>query len=191
MGRKGRKASPGKRTKSGRLYRDNYPTPIYDRGSDWVQARKAKFGDHYSTAIGRAFVTGLLGDGDQAKDRYTMAKRLAATRKRYYAHRIPSCALDVSPRGGNVVMIVTEDQAEQALADKHWLAHAERAMDRGCVPYLDQLLSDAHTDEGPYWLTNLIEGPCDNRDKMVLDAALKALDALIPNRRAGIIRVAC
>lgn len=193
MARKGRKLKQGKRTASGRLARDNYPTPIYDRGSERVQAMREQFGTDYNTAIGRAYASGLLGQGDQAKDRYMVGKRLAKVRLRYYAHRRPTCALDNSPRG-NVVLIITEDEYEQALLDKAWLKEAEAKIDRGCAPYLDQLLSDLYTDAGPYWLTSLIEakpGQHDKRDLMVLAAALRALDALIPHRRAGVIRVAC
>jgi len=182
MAKRGRPRKQGKRTESGRLKRNNYPVPVYDKGSDWVQSMRARFGEHYSTALGRAYATGLLGEGTEAKERYDIGKKLARVRKRYFGHRQVGSALDMSPRG-NVVLIVTEEEAEQALADKEWLEWAARKMDKGCVPYLDQLLSDVHADSGPYWLANLIEGPCDRRDKMVLDAALKALDAIVPQRR--------
>ena len=186
MARAGRKAKAGKRTKSGRLVRDT----TFDKGSDWVQAQRERFDAHYSTALGRAYASGLLGQGAEAKDRYDAGKRLARTRSRYYAHRRTRCALDTSPRG-NVVVIVTEDELEQALADKQWLAEAERKIPPACAPYLDQLLSDIHTDAGPYWLTLLLEtkpAERDRRDLMVLDLALRALDAIAPKRTEGIIR---
>jgi len=172
----GRKRKPGKRTESGRISRAG-AVPLFDHGSDRVRAMRDKFGTDYNTALGRAFAFGLLGQGNEAKDRYSLGKRLAKVRQRYYGHRRPTCALDNSPRG-NVILIITEDELERALADKAWLKQAEAKIDQGCAPYLDQLLSDLYTDTGPYWLANLIEGPSDARDRMVLDAALKALDAL-------------
>lgn len=185
MARKGRPRKQGRRTESGRLKRNNYPAPVYDKGAERIQAMRAQFGDHYSSALGRAYVMGFLGEGSEAKERYDVGKKLARVRSRYFAHRQTRCALDTSPRG-NVVIIITEDELEQAKADREWLREAERKIDPGCAPYLDQLLSDLYTDTGPYWLANLIEArpdQRDRRDRMVLDAAIRALDAIVPQRR--------
>ena len=99
-------------------------------------------------------------------------------------------ALDTSPRG-NVVLIIAEDELEQTLADKRWLRDAESKIPPACAPYLDQLLSDIYTDAGPYWLANLLDakpGRGDSRDMMVLNLALRALDAIAPRTTEGIIR---
>jgi hypothetical protein len=188
MGKRGRPRKPGRRLECGRLKKDNHAA-LFDKGSDWVQSRKALFGEHYGSAIGRAFAWGLLGEGQQAKDRYEAGKRLYAVRKRYYGHKGVRCPLDDTPRGGNVVLLNPELQ-ERDEADKAYLADCERKIDPGCAPYLDQLLDDLFTDQGPYWIQNLIEGPTDNRDRMVLQAALRALDAICPRQVEPRIRVA-
>lgn len=68
--RRGRSSKPGKRTKSGRLARDGYAQPLYDCGNERVQALSARYGTHYSTALGRAYAAGLLGEPQEALNRY-------------------------------------------------------------------------------------------------------------------------
>lgn len=62
MGRAGRKRKDGKREPNGRLQR----VSGFDKGSDWVQAQRARYGEHYSTALGRAYAAGLLGEESEA-----------------------------------------------------------------------------------------------------------------------------
>ena len=49
MAKAGRKMKSGKRTKTGRLSRAGI-SPI-DRGTERTQAMRARFGDHYQTAL--------------------------------------------------------------------------------------------------------------------------------------------
>lgn len=188
MGRKGRPSKPGKRDKSGRLKREGRDT-TFDRGSDWVQARRDRYGEHYGSAIGRAFAAGLLGDGSQAKDRFDAAKKFARAYLRIISQDRYRCALDRTPRGNLAVSLSPEASAFE-LHEQKWLFEAMATLDRtGCRPYLDQLLSTRHTDHGPYWLDMLLMGRRHPADIAVLDAALSAIDAIAPRRAEGIIRV--
>jgi hypothetical protein len=55
------------------------------------------------------------------------------------------------------------------------------AMDvSGTRPYFDQLISSLHVDSGPYWLENLLKGGKHPADRMVLAAAIRALDIIAP-----------
>lgn len=183
MAKTGRKPKAGRRTKSGRLARNNYPIPAYDRGSEWVRRQRERFGEHYSTAIGRAFATGLLGEGAEAKARLDAAKRFVRAYRKFIGGEFYRCPLDDTPRG-NIVTLDSEKDAEQ----QAWLFIAMDSMDQsGGRPYLDQLLSREHTDTGPQWLDRLLDGKRDNRDRIVLEAALKALDAITPEVHVGIL----
>jgi hypothetical protein len=151
--------------------------------SAWVSGQRARFGNYYTTALGRAFVTGLLGEGNEGKDRYDNACKFVRLYVRFIGGSGYRCPLDDTPRGGNVVELVTDHQAD----DHDWLFKNMDRMDRsGGRSFFDQLISSLHADHGPYWLDALIDGGKHPADKAVLAAALKALDAIGPvNRRAA------
>lgn len=146
---KGRPRRSGKRTKAGRLI-----TPqTFDQGTDWVRAMKARFGEHYSTALGRAFALGFLGEGVEANDRFQAGKRFMRLHRIVYGGTHYRCPLNDSPRGN-----VSDMHEGVNLNDRQWLDAAIDSMDvAGVRPYLDQLLSTLYTDAGPYWLDNLFE----------------------------------
>lgn len=183
MGRRGRPSKPGKRYPNGRRVHE----PSYDKGSDWVQAMKAKYQTHYNTALGRAYAAGLLAD-DQATadDRYTGGKRFARIYNRIIGGETYRCPLDRSPRGSLTELETTE----QDIRDKDWLFAAMDALDAsGVRPYLDQFLARSHTDTGPLWLDRLLAGHKDPADLMLLKAAIGALDIVAPPRKEVGIRV--
>lgn len=160
----------------------------HDKGSEWVQGRRAKYGTHYSTALGRAYAAGLLGDDAQnADDRYIAGKRFARIYNRVIGGETYRCALDVSPRGGLTVVEISEHDQR----DRDWLFQKMKELDAtGTRPWLDQLLSRLYTDTGPYWLDNLLAGGKHPADQMVLRSAIAALDVLAPPRQPGKILVA-
>lgn len=188
MARPGRKRKQGvKRTPTGRISRAGQRDHSFDRGSEWVQSMRAKYGEHYNSALGRAFVHGLLGEGQEANDRYAEAKRFG----RLYARLIDQdryrCALDRTPRG-NLAVAVDLDQLEWEQDQQRWLMDAIDKIDAtGCRPFFDQLLGAAYTDRGPYWLDNLLNGGKHPADVAVLNAALLALDAIVPARPSRIL----
>lgn len=193
MARAGRKPKAGKREPNGQISRrGKFRTVPPDRGSAWVAGRRDRFGPHYNWALGRAYAAGLLDDpvNDKAADeRLQVVCRFVRLHARVYGTvtygRDP---LDDSPRVGNVVAI--SDVTDHDERDRDWLRLAEaRANNSGGRPFLDQMLSSLYVDQGPAWLDRLIE-PMDqerridfvwdprNPDRLVLDAAIKAIDAM-------------
>lgn len=181
MARVGRKRKQGARTKTGRLSRAG--AERFDRGSDWVQSMRDKFGEYYNSALGRAFAVGLLGEGNEAKDRLDKARKFVALYGAVIGKDRYRCALDTSPRGGVLAHIANERDVD----DQEWLiVNAKRIDDSGCRPFFDQLTSSLFTDTGPPWLDRLIwEDRTEPRDNMLMDAALKGIDAigLVAKRR--------
>lgn len=178
----GRKGKQGKRTPTGQLSRAGC-TPAFDHGSERTQAMQAKFGVHYCWAMGRAYASGLLGEGVEALNRYQAAKRFVKLYTRFYGGSAYHCPLDHSPRGsGHVSLSIGEDQER----DRQWLRAATNTMDvAGTRPYFDALISVLHIDQGPFWLDSLIAGSKDQRDRMLLDAAIRGLDVIAPETRSA------
>jgi len=174
---KGRPRKAGKRHPGGRLVHE----PLLVKGSDWVQAQQAKYQTHYNTALGRAYAGGLLaGDEAIALDRYQGGKRFARVYNRIIGGETYRCALDRTPRGSESEIEAFENDAR----DKDWLFAAMSSLDNaGVRPWLDQLITRAHTDRGPLWLDRLLAGGKDPADTMVLKAAILALEILAPARK--------
>jgi hypothetical protein len=180
---RGRPRKSGNRTKSGQLSRAG--KPARDKGTDRIAAQIERYGGHYCTAIGRAYAAGLLGEGQEAQDRYQAGKRFARLYTRLIA---PSyrCPLNDTPQGGG-----TPDH-ERDQADQDWLFDMGDKLNRaGLRPWFDQLTGDQHHDTGPRWLDNLLDGKTHPGDVMVLEAAIAGLDLISPVRKPmGILAVA-
>jgi hypothetical protein len=175
--RKGRPSKPGKRHPGGQLVHE----PQIVKGSDWVQAQQAKYQTHYNTALGRAYAAGLLADNqDIALDRYQGGKRFARVHNRVCGGETYRCPLDRTPRGSESPV----ETFEHDKRDRDWLFAAMDSMDvLGVRPYLDQLITRAHTDRGPAWLDRLLAGGKDPADRMLLKAAIQALEVVAPARK--------
>jgi hypothetical protein len=180
MARRGRPRKSGKRTKSDRLSRAGYEPSII-RGNDHAEARKARYGTEGCDPVGRAYIAGLLGEGSQAKERLDNARRFARAYRATFTGAGYRCALDTGQRG--VVLFQTRRQR----IDELWLRSLD--IDTALRPYFDQLVLPANPDNDPHWLTALFTGS-DYRDRMILDAALKALDS-ISQPKPRKIREAC
>ena len=182
----GRKRKPGKRTQSDRPSRAGV-LQLFDRGSDWVQKMRDRFGQDYTTPLGRAYAAGLLGDDDQAKLRYDAGKKFIRIRRRVFAHREITCPLDQTPRGGHSFVHDDERDAD----DQQWLYTAMDSIGRsGCGPWFEHLLSSDYVDAGPHWLDRLLASKPQPLDKVKLHLALLALDVITPERAYAQIRVA-
>jgi hypothetical protein len=177
MARKGRPRKQGKRHPNGRLAHE----ATFDRGSEWVQAQQAKYQTHYSTALGRAYAGGLLGEEQEALDRYMGGKRFARVYNRVVGGETYRSPLDRTPRGSE-----TETEArENDQRDHDWLFAIMASLDDGGLrPWLDQLITRVNTDYGPTWLDRLLNGGKDPCDMIVLKAAIQALDVVAPARKA-------
>lgn len=178
-GKAGRKRKDGKRTAAGRLSRSLEALEArYDKGSDWAKARQERFGSDYNSAIGRAFASGLLGEGNDAKDRYDKARKFISLYRAVIGRDRYRCALNQAPRGMDD--IPANDERDSLNQD--WLlVNMARIDETGCRPFFDQITSHLFTDYGPQWLDRLLDTkPGDRRDTIVLDAALRAIDAIGP-----------
>lgn len=181
MARRGRKLTPGKRYPGGK----RKPAPIaYDRGSEWVQAQRARYGEHYSSALGRAYAAGLLGEGNDAKRLYDGGKAFVRAYRRIYGGEGYRCPLNDDPRSTGFEM------ANSGILDddrrcRDWLRAVSDSLDvAGVRPWLDQLIHSLYVDAGPPWLDRLLAGGKDSADRMFLDAALQALDIIAPAKRS-------
>lgn len=166
---KGRKRKQGKRTPAGQLSRAGQRA----KPSDWVQAQQDRFGNHYGSALGRAYASGLLGEGNEAKARYDAGKKFTLRYTRTFGGDSYTCPLG-DRSGSNDNHDPERDRHQQ-----EWLFEMMNKLDHaGVRPYLDQLLSSLYVDTGPYWLTDLLAGKRHPADVMVLNAAIKALDII-------------
>jgi hypothetical protein len=157
-------------------------TPESAKPSEWVKTRFDRFGSHYCWALGRAYASGLLGEGNEAKDRLDSANKFVTLYQRYYGGMAYSCPLDQTPRSN----YVSEYDHERQTAEKEWLKAAMQALEAsGGMLFFEQLISRLYIDSGPAWLDRLLTGPRDPRDLMVLKAALVGMDAIPGSRRVG------
>lgn len=178
-GKAGRKSKGGQRTKSGALKRNNYPAPVYDRGSDRIRASREKFGEHYNSPLGRAYVSGLLGDEATAKNRLDAGKRFARLYNALIEQRRYGCPLGRELRSMGSVGEISGMEA--CMRTQQWLFDAMTDLDRDHLrPWLDQMLSSEYHDHGPVWVDRLIMGGRDPYDRAMLSNALKALDIIAP-----------
>lgn len=183
MARKGRPSKSGKRYKSGKLKTPVDPQVI--RPSEWVADRFHRYGQDYNSPLGRAFAAGLLGEGTQAKDRYDTARKFVALYGRIIGRDRYRCGLDQSPRG----MDHDAPPSQRDIDDQEWLlVNMTRLDNSGCRPFFDQLTASGFTDYGPPWLDRLLNTQHkDRRDTMILDAAIKAIDAIGPVNGARVV----
>ncbi len=178
MARRGRKAKQAqKRYANGRIVPNRYPQPAYDKGSEWVQQRRERFGEHYSSALGRAYASGLLGDDAQAKNRLDTGKRFSALYSVFIEQGRYGCPLGREQRstgtGDEIRGIAASMDAQK------WLFDAMDDLDRDNLRcWLDNLLSEEFHDRGPVFLDRLLMGGRDPYDRAVLAKCIEALDCI-------------
>lgn len=183
MARKGRPRKQGERFKSGKL------RPLFDKGTDRVQALQDRFSTHYTTALGRAFKAGLLGEGTEGKARLDAGNRFSSLYSAMIERGRYSCPLGKETRSTGFSAQISDMSRDQEKQD--WLFEAMAVLDKaGLRPWLDQLILDAYHDKDPPWLARLLKGGDHPADVMVMQAAIQALDVISPPRREIGIRVA-
>lgn len=149
---KGRKRKPGKRTKTGRLSRAGVLP--YDRGTDHAQAIQAFFGQDGADAIGRAYRSGLLGEGADAKAMLDTARKISQAYWAAYTTGPITCTLGDKTSGQSQA-----EPSEAAVKREQWLNECMdtvNRMGRAERRYFDQLVVDINPDNGPAWLDRLV-----------------------------------
>lgn len=149
---KGRKRKQGKRTASGRLSRAGVDR--FDHGTERAQAMQALYGNDGCDAIGRAFRSGLLGDGQDAKALLDTARRIS---KAYWtAYEVGGY---FNPLADRTNMGDGPTDPDAIRRREEWLRHCLATVDRLGHPRrraFDALVIDVHPDHGPSWLDSLI-----------------------------------
>ena len=175
MARKRKRGDKRKRTASGQLSRAGQRT----QPSEWVQEQRERFGDHYGSALGRAFITGHLGEGSEAKARLDAGNLFTMRYARVFGTQEYTCPLDDSV--GGAARFDDDRAREERRRVLDTIADLDRA---GLRPWLDQLLSRQYTDTGPYWLDKLIAGTGNDGHLRILAAAVRGLDVLLGEQDA-------
>lgn len=178
MTKRGRPRKAGKRYPSGKLI-------PFDKGAGHVQERRERFGNHYTTALGRAFASGLLGDDAQAQARYSTAKRFSRLYGVYIEHgRYYGCPLGREERSTG-----STGQMSGNREDQDWLFACMDALDQGKLrPWLDLLILEYYHDVDPPFLGRLLNKGRDPADKAMMARCIEALDAITPAVEVGRIR---
>lgn len=183
MARKGRPRKPGRRTDRDKPIRAVQP---HDKGNDRVQALRERFGEHYSTALGRAYAAGLLGEETLARVRYDAGKRFKRAVERFYEVGRITCPLNQRVRSGGFSVQISGDPYEEE--EFAWVNDKSRRVEV-VRSYLDSLILDIYHDRDPYWLAALLDGGRHPADLAVLDTVIKALDLIAPEAPRAVIRV--
>jgi len=171
-----RKRKPGPRYKGGKR------RPEYDHGNERAREMRRRYGVHYTTPLGRLYAAGMLADSQQlATDRYQAGKRFSAVYSRILVHDGYRCPLDDTPRGLANFDPPDPDKLER---DHDWLLAVMAEMDAtGVRLWLDQCLSKAFTDHGPYWVERLLAHRPTGFDDLKLSELRTALDILCCGKR--------
>lgn len=172
----GRKRKQGARTKTGRLSR---AIVNFDRGTERAQAMQVLYGTDGCDAIGRAYRSGLLGEGNEAKALLDLSRKLSNSYWRAFETGAIRSAIAEKTSGS-----VIDLDNEKAKRQEAWLTESLRIVDGiGIRRSFDQLVIDVNPDGGPVWLDNLIlakraEKTADPIDEKRLRDAMDGLFAI-------------
>jgi len=167
MAKAGRKRKAGSREKNGRLSRAGIDR--FDKGTEHAQIMRELYGTDCTDAIGRAYRSGLLGEGTEAKTLLDLGRAIHNAYWSTYGTGRITCTLG-ERTGGSVVSIDSvrakkrEDWLNACLSVSH-----ERG-DRHRKSFY-QLVIDVHPDCGPDWLDRLLPAAKHTQCIMGVDGA--------------------
>lgn len=172
MANRGRPRKAGKR-KGGRPVAP-CPEARMVKGNDKAEARKAAYGPFGGDCLGRAYVKGLLGEGQLGKDRLDIARRFARLYSKAF-NRPYRCALNDNPRGGG-----NAPESDWERTGEDWMRDNLALLDPADHPYFDQLVLPASPLDDPHWMVGLIAGVegVNGTNRQILNAALRGIDTL-------------
>ena len=155
MAKRGRKRKQGARTKSGRLSRAQAHT--YDHGTDKAKAKQEQFGNDGSDAIGRAYRTGLLGDGADAKAMLDTARKIATRYKAFYQVGPITCPTADKSTGSGVAI-----SNQETIKRKEWLDQCLDAANGYGRAYRTSMAGQANTSNNYATITDTACRPSRN-----------------------------
>ena len=150
---RGRKRKQGKRTPSGQLSRAKGQVVSFDRGTERAQQMREFYGEDCTDAIGRAYQSGLLGQGSEAKALLDTARKLFLHYWRAYEVGPIGCTLGDRTGGGSGH--IDHDrvrQQEQQLQEDLCIV---RGMGELVRKSFTELVIDPNPDHGPAWCDDL------------------------------------
>lgn len=142
---KGRPRKAGKRTRSGRLSLTAAQRRV--TGNDRAEEKKRLFGQEGVDAIGRAWVSGLLGDPAEARVLVQAARSLRQSYSVTFGHGKPGCPLNQDRSGGG--------EAPAALDRQKRLLRQLLLLEKRPASF-DELVLHEYPDNGPLWLDSII-----------------------------------
>lgn len=146
-----------------------------DRGNDRARAQRDRFGLYCADALGRAYVSGLLGSDQTAKLMLETGRAIAfAYHCRYDVGRY-RCPL--SDRRGGGLENVERSMALGKFVDGRLSQIASRGAHVRSA--FDDLVLIERPDAGPDWLERLIDNRASAEDMATLARALEGLGAAI------------
>lgn len=186
---RGRKRKQGKRLKSGRLSQAGYQR--YDKGTEYTQAMQALYGQDGCDAIGRAYRSGLLGEGSDAKALLDTARQIS---KAYWsAYEVGPFA---SPIADKTSGSIAPESPENARRREEWLNECLTTANRfkgSERRNFDQLVIEVNPDHGPGWLdrlcftTRCASEPIDPADATSLSLALDILSEIAQVKKPRVV----
>ena len=164
---KGRKRKAGPRTPSGQLSRAAIGP---DRGNAQAQAKHDRYGQDGVDAIGRAYRSGLLGEGNEAKALLDTARALSHTYRQTFTIGPITCAIATRTYGNG-----DPDHDRTAVAQTAIKAKLTAIARKGWRSPFYELVIEQHPDSGPNWLQRLIDQQARPADTARLSIAIKAI----------------
>lgn len=170
--------------------RAEFGLPANDVGESSPDAtRRGKQETHTCDAIGRAYITGLLGSGQEAEDLLNAGRGMA---RRYWSTMgttlTPDSLARFQPQDGTGDPMSQDERDERdRMREASLLAHLDLIDRMGRMRDVrrafDQLVIDPNPDHGPVWLDSIIaahrsKAQASARDYATLTLALDGLRAI-------------
>jgi hypothetical protein len=132
------------------------------------------YGPDNCDAIGRAYRSGLLGEGSEAKNLLDTARKVSRAYWQAYATgTVRSC---IGEKNFGTVISIDHERVRQQEEWLHEVLDCVNRMGRNVRRSFDQLVIDIHPDNGPKWLDALLQDAQQPQDN--LREALDALSAI-------------
>ena len=166
------KRKTGKRTKSGRLSRAGQ-TPKFDHGTERTAEKFSRYGTDGADAIGRAYVSGLLGKGQDAKTLLDTARAIFRAYWAWYEVGPIRCTLADRKSGAAV-----DNDHDREARQEEWLNRMlSYAGKQGFNKrtWFDELVIDQNPDCGPAWLDAILDRRSTAMDELKLQTVLAVL----------------